>query len=196
MVIISSFIGLLVVEIFCHLFVPSIVSAEAEPHVIYFFDGPGTIFRNPENIFTYVPNAEIRSLTVSYTANDFSTEYDNHFRTNNLGLVQDDDVFPHKPSLLLLGDSFTEGTGASPWFRLVRPVISQHGFQPINGGIGSTGFGNWLALDRYLTAADIRVRKLVVLFISDDYRRPVRHDLTDELNCLSAQLICTVDRGV
>src|SRR5260221_12911452 len=88
MVIISSLIGLLLVEIFCHLFPPSIVTADAEPHLIYFFDGPGTIFRNPENIFTYLPSSEIRVLTSSYSTNDFSIEYDNHIHTNNFGLVQ------------------------------------------------------------------------------------------------------------
>jgi hypothetical protein len=39
----------------------------------------------------------------------FAVEYDYRFRTNNLGLARDADVAPGLTSLLLLGDSFTEG---------------------------------------------------------------------------------------
>jgi hypothetical protein len=135
-------------------------------------------------------------LTVSYSDNKFKTEYDYHVQTNDFGLVQDTDVIPGQVSLLLLGDSFTEGVGAEPWFRLVSPEIHKLGYQPVNGGIGGTGFGGWLKLEQYLTAADIRIRKLVVLFISDDYRRPVWNVTPDELRCFSAQSLCRVEQGV
>lgn len=44
------------------------------------------------------------------------------------------------------------------------------GYQPVNGGIDGTGFSIWLKLDRTLSAADIQVKKIVILFISYDYR--------------------------
>jgi len=163
---------------------------------IYFFDGPGTVFRGYGDTFTYVTHSDIRVLTVSYSGNDFNTEYDYHLRTNNFGLVQDTDIMPGQESLLLLGDSFTEGVGSEPWFRLVSPEVAKLGYQPINGGIGGTGFSSWLKLDRYLAAADIRIRKLVVLFISDDYRRPAWNISPGELRCFSDLSLCRVEEGV
>jgi hypothetical protein len=163
---------------------------------IYFFDGPGTIFRDYGETFTYVPHSDINVLTVSYSDDDFNTEYNYHLQTNNLGLVQDTDVIPGRESLLLLGDSFTEGVGSEPWFRLLSPEVAKLGYQPINGGIGGTGFSSWLKLDRYLAAADIQIRKLVVLFISDDYRRPAWNITPGELRCFSDLSLCRVEEGV
>lgn len=192
----SILIGIVGIEILCRLFMPSIANRDREPQVIYFFDGPSTIFRNYGDIFTYAPNSDIRILTVAYSAKNFGIEYDNHIKTNNFGLVQDNPVNPGKGSFMLVGDSFTEGVGASPWFPLVSSEISEFGYQPINGGIGGSGFGSWLKLDQYLAAADIDIRKVVVLFISDDFHRPVWNVRPDELRCLSQQSICTVESEV
>ncbi len=191
----SIIVGIILFEIFSQLFLPWIRSTDT-PHLIYFFDGRGTVFQDYGDIFTYIPHSDIRILTISYSDNDFRPEYDYHLQTNNFGLVQDTDVIPGQDTLLLLGDSFTEGVGAEPWFRLVSPEISKHGYQPINGGIGGTGFSSWLKLDQYLAAADIRIRKLVVLFISDDYRRPAWNIMPGELRCFSDLSFCRVEEGV
>jgi hypothetical protein len=192
----SILLGIVGIEILCRLFLPSIANRDREPHVIYFFDGPSTIFRNYGDIFTYVPNSDIKILTVSYSEKDFRIEYDNDIQTNNFGLVQDSAVNPGKVSFMLLGDSFTEGVGASPWFPLASTEISKLGYQPINGGIGGSGFGSWLKLDRYLAAADINIRKVVILFISDDFHRPVWNVRPNELRCLSDQSSCSVGSEV
>lgn len=192
----SAAIGILLFEIFARLLLPSISSAAALPPIIYLFDGPGTVFRNYGDIFTYIPHSDIRVVTVAYSDKDFSIEYDYRMHTNNFGLVQDRDVMPGPASLLLLGDSFTEGVGAEPWFRSVAPEIRELGYQPINGGIGGTGFESWLKLSQYLAAAGIRIRKVVIPFISDDYRRPAWNVLPGELRCFSARSACPVDKGV
>ncbi len=193
----SIFIGVLLFEIFSPLFLPWIRNTDTGmQRLIYFFDGPDTIFRDFGETFTYVPHSDIRVLTVSYSDSDFNIEYDYHIQTNNFGLVQDNDVIPEQDSLLLLGDSFTEGVGAGPWFRLVSPKIYKLSYQPINGGIGGTGFSGWRKLEQYLTAADIRIRKLVVLFISDDYHRPVWNVRPGELRCFSDLSLCRVEEGV
>src|SRR5947207_7563251 len=169
----AAMIGILLVELFCHLFVPSISKA-ARPldwdRRIIFFDGDGSIFENHGDIFTYLPNKELRNLTGFLSGDGFAVEYDYHFRTNNFGLVQDTDIAPTRDSLLLLGDSFTEGQGAEPWFRLVSPQIDSLGYQPINGGLLATGFEQWVELERYLAARDVKIQKLVIVFISDDFR--------------------------
>jgi hypothetical protein len=149
LVIPSAFIGILLVELSCQLFCPSIRSTQIvykAIHRVIFFDGRDTIFRNEGDIFTYIPHSEIRNLTGFFFDDDFDVEYDYHFRTNNFGLVQDADVMPGRESLLLLGDSFTEGQGAEPWFRQVSPEIEKLGYQAVNGGLRGTGFEHWLKL--------------------------------------------------
>src|SRR5713101_6532518 len=97
LVIPSAIIGILMVELFCQLFCPSIRSTQIvykAIHRVIFFDGRGTIFRNQGDIFTYVPHSEIRNLTAFFSDDDFDVEYDYHFQTNNFGLVQDADVMP------------------------------------------------------------------------------------------------------
>ena len=136
----SVLTGILLVELFCSLFVQSIGNLPGRDRRVVFFDGPNTIFENHEDIFTYAPHDEIRQLIGFFTDNDFSVEFDYRYRTNNYGLVQDADIVPGRESLILLGNSFTEGQGAEPWFRLVSPVIDKLGYQPIIGGILGTGF--------------------------------------------------------
>src|SRR5271165_812191 len=192
----SALIGILLVELFCWLFVPSIGwNAPARDRRVVFFDGPNTIFENHEDIFTYLPHSEIRNVTGFFSDHDFAVEYDYRFRTNNFGLAQDADIVPGSDSLLLLGDSFTEGQGAEPWFPLVSPAIEKLGYQPINGGVLGTGFQQWLKLDRYLVANKTQIRKVIVLFISDDYHRPVWHIPPNVFDCLSTSPLCRVEQS-
>src|SRR3984893_15331886 len=191
----SAIIGILLVELFCWLF-----SVDRLRQGVYqwnqriiFFDGRDTIFENHQDIFTYIPHDEIRNLTGFFSDDEFIVEYDYHFRTNNFGLVQDADIVTERESLLLLGDSFTEGQGADPWFRLVSPKIDELGYQAVNGGLLATGFQQWLKLERYWAAKELRTRKLVVLFISDDYRRTVTHIAPAVFECLSAPPLCRVE---
>jgi hypothetical protein len=191
--------GILLVELFCQLFLPP----TRNPQSLYegfqrviFFDGDNTIFQNHGDIFTYVRHSEIRNLTGDFSDDEFKVEYDYHFRTNNFGIVQDADLVLERDSLLLLGDSFTEGQGAEPWFRLVSPTIDKLGYQAVNGGLLGTGFEQWLKLDRYLAAQNVRVRKLVVLFISDDYQRPVWNLKPNDFRCLSALPLCRLEESL
>lgn len=163
---------------------------------VIFADGGGTIFQNRDDIFTYIPHNEVRYVTAFFSGAGFETEYDYRIRTNNFGLVQDNDIEPERKSLLLLGDSFTEGLGASPWFRLLAPEVEKLGYQPVNGGLLGTGFEQWLKLDRYLKRADIDVEKVMVLFISNDFIRPVWNFTPNNLSCLVSLSECRIDRAV
>ncbi len=155
-----------------------------------FFDGAGSIFENHGDIFTYVPHDDIRSLTVYLSDRSFDVEYDYRFRTNNYGLVQDDDVVPSRPSLLLLGDSFTEGQGAAPWFRQLATRNRTDSYQLINGGLLGTGFAQWWLLDRHLQTFGVNVKKLLVVFISDDYARLPGLVSESVLRCLRSSTFC------
>src|SRR3954447_14077244 len=108
----SVLIGVTIVELFCHLFYQPVSNTWViykHIHEILFFDGPTPVVRNVGEIFTYQPNSNIRNLTGFFSEDDFNVEYDYKFTTNNFGLVQDTDITPERDSLLLLGDSFTEG---------------------------------------------------------------------------------------
>jgi hypothetical protein len=162
---------------------------------IMFFEGEGSIFRNVNRIFTYVPNSTIHSRAVYFSDSDYVVEYDYRFRTNNFGLVQDNDLVRRKKSVLLLGDSFTEGQGAEPWFRQLRPQIERFGYQAINGGIFGTGFLQWWHLHHHLSENGIAIEKLVVLFISGDYIRPVWNFPDRVLRCTTALEHCDGSEG-
>jgi hypothetical protein len=182
----SIILGVLIVELSGHVFLSPRTnqSFDMRTRGVVFLDGSDAIFRNQGDIFTYVPHNQIRNVTGFLSDNDFLIEYDYRFRTNNFGLVQDDDIVPERQSLLLLGDSFTEGQGAEPWFRSVSPEVSKLGFQAINGGLLATGFEQWLKLDRYLASNNVRIRKVVVLFISFGYGRPVLSFNPNDFQCL------------
>jgi len=183
--------------LFCRIFFPLATenSQNKAMQRVVFFDGRETIFRNQGEIFTYIPHNEVRNLTAFFADDGFSVEYDYHFWTNNFGLVQDADIAPERASLLLLGDSFTEGQGAEPWFRLVSPEIDKLGYQPVNGGLLGTGFEQWLKLGRYLAAENVRIRKVVVLFISLDYNRSSWNFMPNDFRCLSSLQLCRVDES-
>ncbi len=197
LIIASTIIGILLVELFCHVFIPSIGVQTLDKGMrrVVFFDGPDTIFQNHGDIFTYVPHSDIRNLTAFFSDSDFSIEYDHHFQTNNFGLVQDTDVVPKRESLLLLGDSFSQGQGAEPWFRLLSPEIDKLGYQPVNGGLVGTGFAQWLKLERYLAARKVPIRKVVIPFISDDYSRRVWNFKPNDFRCLAGLPPCRVEEG-
>jgi hypothetical protein len=192
----SAIIGLVLFELVCLLLPLKITQHTLKYRErIVFFDGDGTIFRNQGDIFTYVPHNNIRNLTIFFSGVDFSVEYDYRFRTNNFGLVQDTDIAPDRESLLLLGNSFTEGQGAEPWFRQLSPEIDKRGYQGINGGLLATGFGQWLKLKEYLESENIRVKKIVVVFISQDYTRTIVNMPPTYITCLAALTLCPLDQS-
>ncbi len=191
-------IGVILVELLCYFFVPSL----RQPSIfdwnrrIMFFDGRGTILENHGDIFTYLPHNDVRHLAIYYSDDDFVVEYDYWLHTNNYGLVQDTDVVPSRPSILLLGDSYTEGQGAEPWFRILASRTHALNYQLINGGLAGTGFEQWGKLERYLTSEGLQINKLLVLFISDDYWRLVWNLAPPLLDCLESLSSCQLDKSL
>ena len=131
------------------LIILELVASTVEPKNFYrwedrlmFFSG-GNIFENFEGGFKYAPNRKIGSETYYINADDRSKldlEFKYTVRTNNLGLVQMTDTAPEKPAILLLGDSYMEGQGASPWFYKLEAGMAeaQSAYQLLNGGILGT----------------------------------------------------------
>lgn len=180
-------LGIVIVELFSALLPTGSGGdgADMQMRRIVFLDGHLPIFINHGDIFAYAPHNNVRNVTAFFAADSFKIEYDYRYHTNNLGLVQDGDVRPGAASFLLLGDSFTEGQGAEPWFREIAPEIARRGLQPVNGGVMGTGFLQWLLLEHYLQAQGVRVDKLLVPFISDDYERKVWNFTPDDFRCMT-----------
>ena len=153
----------------------------------------GSAFQNVGRFFLYRPDSAIRSAAYFDTNKGLVKEYEYQFTTNNLGLVQKADVETGKPSALVLGDSFTQGQGAEPWFEQVAPFFAASNLQPINGGLLASGFRQWMLLHEHLKSRDIVIKKLVVVLISDDYERPVWNFPPHVLECLSNYLACVGD---
>jgi hypothetical protein len=150
------------------------------------------VFQNVNNIFVYQPNQKIESTTFYYVNDQWVKEYDYIIPTNNLGLVQTAPTFSNKDSLLLLGDSFTEGQGVYPWFERFRETLNVD-LQLINGGILGTGFQSWKHLHDHLITQDIKIKKIVVVFISADYIRGVWNMPNKTLMCIQNTDLCKGD---
>ena len=138
----SILIGLVLFEMIASLVFGKDLSNDHERSRRYLLYGAvdGTpVFRNQGKIFTYSPNSTIRTSAYYENGPGLDKEYDYQFKTNNFGFVQKRDIEKERPSVLVLGDSFTEGQGATPWFYSLEEGSSKD-VQLINGGLFGTGF--------------------------------------------------------
>jgi hypothetical protein len=142
-----------------------------------------------ENLWTYQPGRTIRSVAVYgfplggiLPAARFRVEYDCTHATNNLGLVQERDVQPGEHATLVLGDSFTEGQGGCPWFDALARRMS--GIRLINGGLMGAGPVQWRELVSHLQSRDVKIDRIVVVAISNDFKRGEFNWSQSELDCI------------
>ncbi|MDP2389422.1 MAG: hypothetical protein Q8N52_03760, partial [Acidobacteriota bacterium] len=188
----SSCCGIVLIE-FSWSLLPK-VPAEPDPGGYKLLGGaPGSVYENVGRFYLYRPQTVVRVASYYNGVHDLVKEFEYERHTNNLGLVQKSDVHAGTPSVLILGDSFTEGMGAEPWFEQVVPFFVERNLQPINGGLMGTGFRQWILLHEHLTAQNIVVKKLIVVFISDDYGRNVWNFTKHQLDCFASYLNCKGD---
>jgi hypothetical protein len=194
-------IALVAASLLVCLVILELVASLLEPESVYrwedrlmFFSG-GKVFENFDGGFKYAPGQLIGSETYYINADDRSVldlEYKYTVRTNNLGLVQTTDSIPGKPAILVLGDSYVDGQGASPWFYELEVAMaeSRPDYQVLNGGILSSGIEQFRNL--YLHLKDkVPLRKAVIVFISNDWIRPARQMPARTLECLADWRVCT-----
>ena len=143
-------------------------------------------FRNIKNFFTYHPNSIIKSTNYYFKDDNFIKEYSYDIHTNNEGLVQKNDINKKDPSILFLGDSFTEGQGAESWIDNFGGKYRE--YQIINGGLLGTGFQQFELMNTHLK--EYNIKKVFVLFLGDDLRRDVFQFTKDQLICLQNHLEC------
>ena len=172
----------------------ALLPKSAPPHMFEhrypLYWGGGPIFRNEGRIFTYAPSRRFRAVAYYDVGGRWLREYDYEVATNNHGLVQHADIVPGKPSILFLGDSFTEGVGAPPWIDGLTATLRNSPFQFVNGGMLGTGPAQWLLLHEYLADQGLRPAKVVVIFISDDFLRDVWNHPEYTLRCIEMPTSC------
>jgi len=105
--------------------------------------------------------------------------FDITFQTNNLGLVQRSNIISQKQSIVIIGDSFTQGEGAVPWFYDLEKKWQSNEYQLVNLGITGTGILQWYDTLQWFSKI-AKIKHIYFLFISADWERPrwyAREDL-------------------
>lgn len=145
-------------------------------------------FVNIDRGFKYFPNKSIRSSTYYIKSdNTVVKEYDYHIDTNNLGLVQKKPIDVNETVDIFLGDSFTEGQGAEPWFYEFENDYDKFN-KVVNGGLLGTGPLQWELLVNHLESEYlISYNKVNVIMISQDVKRNIYNFSGKQLRCLRNQ---------
>ncbi len=126
--------------------------------------------KDQKTSFGFYPNIIVREVSVSIIKNQFIFEYDYSFKTNNVGLVQINPVIPGKKSIIIIGNSFTQGEGAVPWFYQLEENWQNNKYQIVNLGIIGTGVQQWNdTINWFNNIAPIK--QIYIIFISGDWLR-------------------------
>ena len=181
----SLFISLAIVEIFVRSFVYKSENYNYRNTFLLFEQG--NVFQNIDDFFVYQPNSNISASTYYLEKNSFIKVNNYKIKTNNYGLVQAKDLIPEKESILILGDSFTQGQGYGNWTDLLNNDFAK--YQIINGGILGTGPQQFLRLEEYLSKK-ILIKKVILLYLGDDFRRDIYNHDKNRLNCLKNYKNC------
>jgi hypothetical protein len=151
----------------------------------YLFITKGAYRHIDSGLFTYQPNMEVDSVAVyGLPSSDyFWLEYKCKFKTNEIGLISTGEPKSGKPTILVLGDSFTEGHGGCPWLTQVRKPQFKANY--INGGLQGTGIEQFKNLYDYVKRQGVQFEKVIIVAISNDFfRRPHANWIQYRWKCL------------
>ena len=185
LIIFSIFFSLAIIEIFIRLVIYKKDNYDYRNTFLLFEQGK--VFKNIDNFFVYSPNSNITTSTYYLKNNNFIKVNTYNIKTNNFGLVQGNDLFPEKESLLILGDSLVQGQGYGNWTDNLYKDTDK--YQIINGGILGTGPQQFLQLEKYLSKK-LLITKVILLYIGDDFRRELYNHDQQRLNCLQNYKNC------
>lgn len=148
----------------------------------------GDNFVNIGRGFKYFPDKSIRTAAYYIKSdNTIVKEYDYFINTNNLGLVQKKSIDKNETVDIFLGDSFTEGQGAKPWFYEFENDYNKLN-KVVNGGLLGTGPLQWELLANYLESEHlIKYNMVNVIMISQDITRNIHNFSSKQLKCLRHQ---------
>ena len=161
----------------------------------------GNNIQNVNDFVKYYPNTAIRSLglyskTKSNKTSDVTIEYDYDIFTNNAGLVMQNDLQNGEEVIYIIGDSYTEGLGASPWFYNMEESYKNTNAKLINLAILGTGPMQWTSLEKYITQKfKLNIKGFVINIIPNDMTRQKWVLSKDQLKCLRTG-VCNYDGGL
>jgi len=182
--IISIFITFLVLEVGYRFLVKSnIINLKVMLYQV------GKNFKNEKDFVIYQPNQSIRHMTLFtkeeiVSPNDIIIETDYNIETNNLGLVMKKDIYKNDRVLLVIGDSFTEGQGAEPWFYDLEKN-NYFNTKLMNLGIMGSGPMGWLSLTNHLKEKNsLNIDGVIInIILPDLYRLKWTHN-ENQKKCL------------
>jgi hypothetical protein len=139
-----------------------------------------------EGFFAYRPNSELREIGFYPDgAGGMTIEYDCRFTSDALGFVSN--AVPYEKSdILLLGDSFAQGQGGCPWIPNLPAELRTRIYLTATQG---HGFFHWQNIITFLDRIK-PPRKLLILFITDDFYRPVTLMGRAQTDCLDGKIEC------
>jgi hypothetical protein len=162
------------------------------------FYSPNSIQNRAPGVWTYRPNTRIREVAVYETPSlfplqpRFNVEYDCFMQSNNWGLLQERDIDSNHSWTLILGDSFTAGEGGCPWFdRLQARRPDDH---LVNAGFIGSGLAQWDLLLKYLCQRGLRIRRVLMIAIGNDFQRLPFNWPQPILDCLDRDSCPPADR--
>ena len=146
------------------------------------------VFKNIGNIFTYQNNIKNRRVKVITLEGNNKTnsiiEYDYSITTNNIGMVMKRNINHSDKVDLFLGDSFTEGQGAIPWFYKLEDDWTQKQ-KPLNAGLLGTGPAQWYELAKYLEDKyELQYDNIHIVMILTDLIRPIWNFKDQVIECI------------
>ncbi len=155
----------------------------------YLFSTPGYARDVSDRLWLYGPDNDIREVAVygfsprSILPGDaYRIEYQCRFSTNNLGLIQQRDFSGGDRVTLVLGDSFLAGQVGCPWFDRLSAAVPR--VTLMNGGLMGTGVVHWAELVEFLSSQGITIERILIVAISNDFKRPPWIWSEQQLACL------------
>ena len=182
----SLALAILIAEIFCSIiFASRFDNFNQEPG--YMLYEQGDVFINSDKVVKYHPNKKILTKAFVYVNNNFEEAYSYEIETNNFGLVQKDDLQKDVPSILILGDSMTEGQGEAAWINKFNGKFKE--YQIIGGGILATGVQQFAFMEEHVSSK-YNVDKILLLYIGNDIRRSPFIISKKQFSCLKNYKDC------
>ena len=137
----------------------------------YLFISKGAYRHIDSGLFTYQPDMNVVSAAVYGlpSSSYFWLEYKCQFKTNEQGLISTGLPELGKPTILVLGDSFTEGHGGCPWLTENRKSHFKANY--INGGLQGTGIEQFKNLYDHLKREGVQIDSVIMIAISNDFFR-------------------------
>ena len=178
LILVSVFFALLLVEIF------GLFLFRNEPKQGLFLLTKNSMKVDSYGAWRYQPNKSVRLLAVYGNR----IEYDVIFDVNNIGLIQKNDIESSgkKEYIAIVGDSFTAGVGASPWFSSLQESLKNdkefdnQKFELLNLGMPGTGLENFERYLHSISNSNIQIKKVIIIAISDDFLRDYRYPAEEE----------------